>query len=113
MKKKILIIDDKAEFRILLKIILSENYIVQSVQDTLHALTLLQNGFKPNLIISNDAEQLSVENQLQQNEIFENIPILNSLNIRNSYSKTEFIEATTGNYMNELLIKFLTINLIG
>ena len=52
MKRKILVIDDKQEFRRLTKTILLSKYDVEAAENGIHALSILQGGYLPDLIIS-------------------------------------------------------------
>ncbi|HZK69867.1 MAG TPA: response regulator transcription factor [Paludibacter sp.] len=52
MKKKILVLDDKSEFRRLTKAILSNKYDVETAENGLEALSILQGGNIPDLIVS-------------------------------------------------------------
>ena len=52
MKKKILVLDDKSEFRRLTKAILLNKYDVESAENGLEALSVLQSGDIPDLIVS-------------------------------------------------------------
>jgi DNA-binding NtrC family response regulator len=117
MKKKIIVIDDKYEYRIFLKFILSENYEVKTVKDTLQAFSLILEGYLPNLIISNDINQTSKKysllDQLKLNKIYNTIPIIDLISFQKYRNKAELSKAVAGNYLDEIIIKYLTINLIG
>ena len=52
MNKKILVLDDKSEFRTLTKAILSNKYDVETAENGLEALSILQSGDIPDLIVS-------------------------------------------------------------
>jgi len=52
MNKKILVLDDKSEFRRLTKAILSNKYDVETAENGLEALSILQSGDIPDLIVS-------------------------------------------------------------
>ena len=52
MKKKILLVDDIKEFRTLVKIILSGNYDVVTAEDGEEALSLIEGGLLPDVIVT-------------------------------------------------------------
>jgi len=52
MKKKVLLVDDKNEFRKLVKIYLAKKFEVETAENGLQALVMLQNGYLPDLIVS-------------------------------------------------------------
>lgn len=117
MKKKILLVDERFEFRMLVKIILSEKYEVDTVECSLQAFALLHDGYSPSLIISNEIIQANngntFANQLKSNAKFNQIPVINLACINNKITKTELIKAEAGNYLEEILIKYFITSLIG
>jgi CheY-like chemotaxis protein len=52
MKKKILLVDDIKEFRTLVKIILSGNYDVVTAEDGEEALSMIEGGLTPDVIVT-------------------------------------------------------------
>ncbi len=52
MKKKILLVDDIKEFRTLVKIILSGNYDVITAEDGEEALSMIEGGLTPDVIVT-------------------------------------------------------------
>lgn len=52
MKNKVLLIDDIREFLTMLKLMLSRNYEVVTARNGQEALELMQNGYQPDVIIT-------------------------------------------------------------
>lgn len=103
MKKKVLLVDDKFEFRMLVKIILSEKYEVKTVMNGLQALALLQTGYFPDIIISDlmmpEIGGKAFVEQLKLSGIFNSIPIIILSNVDKSFKKIELIKAGARDYL--------------
>ncbi len=80
MKKKILLIDDIREFLTMLKLVLSGDYDVTTAQNGQDALNLLQNGYYPDVIVTDlrmpymDGYELVT--QVKKNDDFKKIPVI-------------------------------------
>lgn len=80
MKKTILLIDDIQEFRALVKIFLSGKYEVITARDGLEALSMLENGLMPDVIVTDlmmprlDGYQLI--SKLKNQESYKKIPVI-------------------------------------
>lgn len=119
MKKTILIIDDKEEFRKLTKTILNKFYNVHSSENALNAFSLLQNGLMPDLIISDLMMPVmggkEFLHQIKSSGVFKHIPviILSSIDIHDEITEIKNIGAAdylTKPYKpTELLAKIDTI----
>jgi DNA-binding response OmpR family regulator len=115
MKKKILIVDDKAEFRRLTKTILSSNYQVESAENGVGALSLLQNGYMPDLIVSDLMMPVlggrDLVDQLKASGAFKHIPIIILSSIDKTDEKIKLIKLGADDYLekpynpNELLAR--------
>lgn len=115
MKKKILIVDDKAEFRRLTKTILSSNYLVESAENGVEALSLLQNGYMPDLIVSDLMMPVlggkDLVDQLKASGAFKHIPIIILSSIDKTDEKIKLIKMGADDYLekpynpSELLVR--------
>lgn len=105
MKKKILLVDDKKEFRTLLKIILQDKFNVTTVSDGLEALSVLQTGYLPDLIISDlvmpKVDGLALAKQINSSEEYKHIPVFILSSISESKSKVELFENGVADYLEK------------
>lgn len=105
MKKKILIVDDKAEFRRLTKTILSKDYDVESAENGVDALSLLQNGYTPDLIVSDLMMPVlggkDLVDQLKTSGVFNQIPIIILSSIDKSDEKIKLINMGANDYLEK------------
>jgi DNA-binding response OmpR family regulator len=78
--KKILVVDDKSSISNLLIQFLSSNYLVESREDGLEALTMLQQGNIPDLIITDlqmpNLDGYELIKRLKESGYFKDIPII-------------------------------------
>lgn len=115
MKKKILLIDDKKEFRRLTKIILSSEFDIETAENGLEALSLLQKGYFPDLIVCDlmmpelDGEQFII--QLKASGAFHQIPVIVLSSIDKSSERVRLMKAGAADYLikpynpEELLVR--------
>lgn len=105
MRNKILLVDDKTEFRKLVKLFLSKNYDVETAENGLQALSLLSNGYIPNIIISDlvmpEVDGRTLVSQLKSSGVFNHIPVIILSCIDKSSERIELIKAGA----NDFLIK--------
>lgn len=105
MKKKILIVDDKTEFRRLTKTILSTNYLVESAENGVEALSLLQSGNIPDLIVSDLMMPVlggkDLVEQLKSSGAFKDIPIIILSSIDKSDEKIKLIKMGADDYLEK------------
>ncbi len=105
MKKKILLIDDIKEFCALVKIFLSSHYEVITARDGLEALSLLENGLVPDVIVTDlmmprlDGYQLI--SRLKNNEPFKKIPVIVLSNVDKKQDKDELTRKGIYGYLNK------------
>ena len=103
MKKRILLVDDKGEFRRLVQIFLSKNYKVETAENGLHALALLQNGYLPDIIVSDlmmpEIDGKVLVEQVKSSGLFQHIPIVILSSIDKSDKKIELIKSGAGDYL--------------
>ena len=103
MKKRILLVDDKGEFRRLVQIFLSKNYKVETAENGLHALALLQNGYLPDIIVSDlimpEVDGKVLVEQVKASGMFQHIPIVILSSINKSAKKIELIKSGAGDYL--------------
>jgi len=105
MKKKILIIDDKDEFRRLTKTILLSKYDVEGSENGINALSLLQGGFKPDLIICDLIMPVlggkEFLEQLKNSGAFKDIPVIILSSIDKSEEKIKLINMGASDYLEK------------
>ncbi|MBP6609767.1 MAG: response regulator transcription factor [Paludibacter sp.] len=105
MKKKVLIVDDKSEFRRLTKTILSSNYLVESAENGEEAISMLQTGYIPDLIVSDlmmpvmGGKELVA--QLKASGAFSSIPIIILSSIDKSDEKIKLIKLGADDYLEK------------
>jgi two-component system, chemotaxis family, chemotaxis protein CheY len=105
MKKKILVIDDKNEFRKLTTTILSSNYEVEGAENGVFALSILNRGFMPDLIISDlMMPELGGEgflDQVKNSGAFKHIPVIILSSISKSDEKIKLIQMGASDYLEK------------
>ena len=105
MKKKILIVDDKTEFRRLTKKKITKNYEVESAENGVDALSLLQNGYMPDLIVTDLMMPVlggkDLVEQLKNSGVFNNIPIIVLSSIDKSDEKIKLINMGASDYLEK------------
>lgn len=105
MKKKILLIDDKGEFRYLLNVILSGKYDIRTAENGLEALAMLHDNYFPDLIISDlmmpKVGGAQLLEQLKASEVYQYIPVIILSSIDDSSSKTNLIKAGAADYLEK------------
>ena len=105
MKKKILIVDDKNEFRRLTKAILVSKYEVVSAENGIDALALLQGGYLPDLIVTDllmpELNGKELVEQLQSSGAFKQIPIIVLSSIDKSDEKIKLINMGANDYLEK------------
>lgn len=103
MKKKVLLVDDKSEFRKLVKIILSRRYDVETAENGLMALATLQNGIIPDIIVTDlmmpEVDGKNFVNQLKASGIFSQIPVIVLSSIDKSTERIQLIKSGANDYM--------------
>jgi len=103
--KKIMIVDDKREMRSLLSAFLSKRYEIKTAENGLIALSLLQNGFEPDVIVSDlnmpEVDGLALVSQLKKSGAFSHIPIIILSSIDKSSKRIELMKEGA----NDFLIK--------
>lgn len=105
MKKKILIVDDKTEFRRLTKTILESKYEVQSAENGVEALSILQNGYNPDLIVSDLMMPVlggkDFLDQVKSSGAFKHIPVIILSSIDKSDEKIKLIKMGANDYIEK------------
>ena len=105
MKKKILIVDDKTEFRRLTKTILSGAYDVESAENGIDALSLLQSGYLPDLIVSDLLMPVlsgkDFVDQLKSTGAWKEIPVIILSSIDKSDEKIKLIKMGVDDYLEK------------
>jgi len=105
MKRKILIIDDKDEFRILTKSILLSKYDVEGAENGINALSILQSGYLPDLIICDLLMPVlggkDFLEQLKNSGAFKDIPVIILSSIDKSEEKIKLINMGASDYLEK------------
>lgn len=105
MKRTILIIDDKKEFRRLTKTILLSYYEVESAENGMQALSLLQTGLIPDLIVCDlimpILDGIDFIEQLKSSGAFKDIPIIILSSVDKSDEKIKLIKLGVNDYMEK------------
>jgi len=105
MKRKILIIDDVTEFRRLTKTILQSKYEVESAENGVEALSILQNGYIPDLIVSDLMMPVlggkDFLEQVKSSGAFQHIPIIILSSIDKSDEKIKLIKMGANDYLEK------------
>jgi two-component system chemotaxis response regulator CheY len=105
MKSKILIVDDKSEFRRLTKTILSSKYDVETAENGIEALNLLQNGLMPDLIVTDLMMPVlggkDFVEQVKSSGAFSHIPVIVLSSIDKSDEKIKLINLGASDYLEK------------
>lgn len=103
MKKKVLLIDDQKEFSMLLKIFLSKKYTVETSENGLRALARLQNGYFPDVIITDlmmpEVDGKTFIMQIKNSGAFNHIPIIVLSSIDKSSEKVDLLKSGASDYI--------------
>jgi len=103
MKKKILLVDDKGTFRVLVKLFLSNKYEVETAENGLQALSLLQHGYMPDAIVSDlmmpEVDGKTFLGQLKSSGALNHIPVIILSSVDKSSERVELIKSGAGDYM--------------
>lgn len=119
MKKKILVVDDRTEFRSLTKTILSRDYEVETAENGVDALAKLQHGYRPDLIITDllmpELGGRDFVEQLKASGMYSSIPIIVLSSIDKSDEKIKLLNLGADDYLekpynpDELLVRISKI----
>lgn len=103
MKKKVLLIDDQKEFSMLLKIFLSKKYTVETSENGLRALARLQNGYFPDVIVTDlmmpEVDGKTFIMQIKNSGAFNNIPVIVLSSIDRSSEKVDLLKSGASDYI--------------
>ena len=103
MKKKILLVDDKGEFRMLLSIFLAEKYEVHTAGNGLEALAALQNGLDPDMIVTDlmmpEMDGKSLITQVKTSGVFSHIPVLVLSTIDRSEERIQLLKGGADDFL--------------
>jgi DNA-binding response OmpR family regulator len=105
MKRKILIVDDVTEFRRLTKTILQNEYEVESAENGVEALSIMQNGYLPDLIVSDLMMPVlggkDFLEQVKKSGVFKDIPVIILSSIHKSDEKIKLINLGANDYLEK------------
>lgn len=103
MKKKVLLIDDQKEFSMLLKIFLSKKYTVETSENGLRALARLQNGYFPDVIVTDlmmpEVDGKTFIMQIKNSGAFNHIPVIVLSSIDRSSEKVDLLKSGASDYI--------------
>ena len=103
MKKKILLIDDTKEFRVLVKAILSKKYEVIDVDNGHKAISHLIKGYKPDAIVSDlimpGMDGKTLLSEIKSSEHFRKIPVIILSSIDKSSERVELLKRGASDYI--------------
>ena len=103
MKQKILLVDDKGEFRRLLSVFLADKYEVYTAGDGLEALAALQGGIEPDVIVTDlmmpELDGKMLISQLKASGAFQHIPVLVLSGIDQSGERIQMLRAGAYDFM--------------
>lgn len=103
MKPKILLVDDKNEFRTLLKVMLENEYEIQTAFNGANALEVLQTDFEPDLIVTDlmmpDVDGKSFVTQLKASGLHKHIPVIVLSSIDKSMERVELLKLGAEDYL--------------
>ncbi len=115
MKAKILLVDDKNEFRTLLKVMLEKDFEIRDAFNGANALEVLNDGFEPDLIVTDlmmpDVDGKSFVTQLKSSGLYKDIPVIVLSSIDKSMEKIELLKLGAEDYLikpfnpSELLVR--------
>lgn len=115
MKKKILVVDDKQELRMLIKLYLSNDYEVETAENGLEALAQMHHGYMPDLILTDMMMPLvggkELVAQLKSSGMFAKIPVIILSSIDKSTERIAMLRSGAGDYLikpfnpEELLVR--------
>jgi len=105
MKKKILIVDDRNEFRRLTKTILESKYEVEGAENGIEALAKLQSGYLPDLIVTDLLMPVlggkDFVEQLKISGVWKNVPIIVLSSVDKSDEKIKLIKLGVNDYLEK------------
>lgn len=103
MKPKVLLVDDKNEFRTLLKVILEKDYEILTAYNGSNALEVLSDGFEPDLIVTDlmmpDVDGKSFVTQLKASGLYKDIPVIVLSSIDKSMERIELLKLGAEDYL--------------
>lgn len=105
MKNKILIVDDRNEFRRLTKTILESKFEVEGAENGIDALAKLQSGYLPDLIVTDLLMPVlggsDLVEQLKISGVWKDIPIIVLSSVDKSEEKIKLIKLGVNDYLEK------------
>ncbi len=105
MKNKILIVDDRNEFRRLTKTILESKFEVEGAENGIDALAKLQSGYLPDLIVTDLLMPVlggrDLVEQLKISGVWKDIPIIVLSSVDKSDEKIKLIKLGVNDYLEK------------
>lgn len=103
MKKKVFVIDDKPEIIQLLKLFLSKDFEVSTAEDGLDALSQLQNGYLPDIIVCDwnmpEIDGYEFLKQVKTSGAFNSIPVIILSSVDKSSERIKMLKLGARDYM--------------
>ncbi|MEA1981237.1 MAG: response regulator transcription factor [candidate division Zixibacteria bacterium] len=105
MKKKILVVDDKAAHRKLMKIYLSKNFNVATSENGLVALRMLHEGLRPDIIVTDllmpEVDGTAFLDQIKSSYFYQHIPVMVLSSVETSTEKIRLLRAGAEDYLHK------------
>lgn len=105
MKSKVLLVDDKTEFRTLVKLYLATKYEVETAENGLAALSLIKSGYKPDIIVSDlmmpEVDGETFVTQVRASAALKNVPIIILSSIDKSSKRVDLIKNGANDYLTK------------
>ena len=102
-KGKILVVDDNGGYRQLIEIFLSRNYSVKTAENGLETLNILNEGYLPDLIVSDynmpyvNGKKLIM--QMKSSNAYEQIPVIIISNIEDNATRIDLFNSGANDYI--------------
>jgi two-component system chemotaxis response regulator CheY len=104
-KRKVLLVEDQANFRNLVKMLLSKNYYVETAENGIQALQLLKNGYMPDIIVS-DLVMPTIDGKnlleyIRSDIKYSHLPVIILSNVDLSSHKVEMLKLGAKDYITK------------
>jgi two-component system chemotaxis response regulator CheY len=104
-KRKVLLVEDQANFRNLVKMLLSKNYDVETAENGIQALQLLKNGYMPDIIVS-DLVMPTIDGKnlleyIRSDIKYSHLPVIILSNVDLSSHKVEMLKLGAKDYITK------------
>ena len=102
-KKNVLIVDDEANIRLILSNFLKDNYIVSTSEDGLQAMSFIEDGNVPDLIVHDlmmpNMDGFEFIQQIRSSNIYKDIPIITLSGKEKSEDRVKCLDLGSDDYI--------------